>query len=51
MTALEDFYFGNIAPSEYKQSKETMKKLSEMTDLLDELKGLLTTDRQKDWSR
>lgn len=38
MTALEDFYFGNIIPSEYRQKKDTKKKLSEMTNLLDELK-------------
>lgn len=46
MTALEDFYFGNVNPSEYKQSKDTRKKLSELTELLDELKSLLTTDQQ-----
>ena len=48
MTALENFYFGNINPSEYKQSKDTGKKLSEMTDLLYELKSLLTTEQQKE---
>ena len=48
MTTLEDFYFGNINPSEYKQKKDTKKKLSETTDLLDELKSLLTTDQQKE---
>ena len=48
MTALEDFYFGNINPSEYKQSKDTKKKLSEMTGLLDELKSLLTDEQQKE---
>lgn len=48
MTTLESFYFGNINPSEYKQSKDTRKKLSEMTDLLDELKSLLTTEQQKE---
>lgn len=47
MTTLENFYFGNINPSEYRQSKETKKKLSEMTRLLDELKSLLTTEQQK----
>ena len=31
MTTLENFYFGNINLSEYKQSKNTKKKLSEMT--------------------
>ena len=48
MTTLENFYFGNINPSEYKQSKDTKKKLSEMTDLLDELKSLLSTEQQKE---
>ena len=48
MTALEDFYFGNITPSEYRQKKDTKKILSEMTRLIDELKGLLTTDQQKE---
>ena len=48
MTTLENFYFGNISPSEYKQSKDTRKKLSEMTGLLDELKALLTTEQQKE---
>ena len=48
MTALEDFYFGNITPSEYRQKKDTKKKLSEMTNLLDELKSLLTTEKQKE---
>ena len=48
MTTLEDFYFGNISPSEYKQRKDTKKKLSEMTCLLDELKDILTTDQQKE---
>ena len=48
MTALENFYFGNINPSEYKQSKDTKKKLSEITRLIDELKSLLTTEQQKE---
>ena len=48
MTTLEDFYFGNINPSEYKQSKGTKKKLSEMTKLLDELRTILTTEQQKE---
>ena len=46
MTILENFYFGNINPSEYKLSKDARKKLSEMTNLFDELKGLLTSDKQ-----
>ena len=48
MTILENFYFGNINPSEYKQSKDTKKKLSEMTNLLDELRTILTTEQQKE---
>ena len=48
MTTLENFYFGNINPSEYKQSKNTRKKLSEITNLLDEMKTLLTTEQQKE---
>ena len=48
MTTLENFYFGNINPSEYKQSKDTKKKLSEMTRLFDELRSLLTTEQQKE---
>ena len=48
MTALENFYFGNITPSEYKQDKDTKKKLAEMTKLLDELRSMLTTEEQKE---
>ena len=48
MATLENFYFGNINPSEYKQSRDTKKKLSEMTSLLDELRSTLTTEQQKD---
>lgn len=48
MTTLENFYFGNVNPSEYRQKKDTRTKLSEMTDMLDELKSLLTTEQQKE---
>ena len=48
MTTLENFYFGNVNPSEYRQKKDTKKKLSELTDLIDELKSLLTTEQQKE---
>ena len=48
MIALENFYFGNVNPSEYRQKKDTKKKLSEMTDLIDELKSLLTDEQQKE---
>ena len=52
MITLENYYFGNINPSEYKQSKDTKKKRSETTALIDELKSLLTTDnRKKSWNR
>ena len=47
MTTLENFYFGNINPSEYKQSRDTKKKLSEMTKL-DELRSIFTTEQQKE---
>ena len=48
MTTLENFYFGNINLSEYKQSKDTKKKLSEITRLFEELKSLLTTEQKKE---
>jgi len=48
LTTLENFYFGNINPSEYKQSRDTKKKLSEMTKFLDELRSMLTTEQQKE---
>ena len=48
MTALEDFYFGNINPSDFKQSDEVRKKLSAMTDLIEELSSLFENDRQKE---
>ena len=48
MTTLENFYFGNVNPSEYRQSKDTEKKLAEMTRLLDELRALLMTEQQKE---
>lgn len=48
MTTLDNFYFGNTCPSEYRQSKETKKKLSEMIGLLDELKALSTDKQQKE---
>lgn len=46
MTTLEDFYFGNVNPSEYNQGRDTKKKLSEMTKLLVELRSMLTTEQQ-----
>jgi len=47
MTTLENFYFGNINPSEYKQSRDSKMKLSEMTKLLVELRAMITTEQQK----
>ena len=47
MTTLENFYFGNINPSDYRQSKDTKKKMSEMATLLDELRSLVTIEQQK----
>ena len=48
MTTLENFYFGNINPSEYKQSKDSKKKLAEVTSLFDKLRSMLTTEQQKE---
>ena len=48
MTTLENFYFVNITPSDYKQSKNTKKKQLEMTKFLDELRSMLTTEQQKE---
>lgn len=48
MTTLENFYFGNINPSDYRQSSEVRKKLSAMTALMEELSSLLEKDQQKE---
>lgn len=48
MTTLENFYFGNINPSDYRQSAEVRKKLSAMTVLMEELSSLLDKDQQKE---
>ena len=48
MTTLENFYFGNINPSDYRQSTEVRKKLSAMTALVEELSSLLEKDQQKE---
>ena len=48
MTTLENFYFGNINPSDYLQSAEVRKKLSAMTALMEELSSLLEKDQQKE---
>ena len=48
MTTLEDFYFGNVNPSEYNQGRDTKKKLSEMAKLLDEFRSIITLEQQKE---
>jgi len=48
MKTLENFYFGNINPSDYLQSAEVRKKLSIMTKHLEELSSLLEKDHQKE---
>lgn len=48
MTTLENFYFGNVNPSEYQQSKDTKKKLSELTRLLDDLRAMITIEKQNE---
>lgn len=48
MTNLENFYFGNINPSDYRQSAEVRKKLSAMTALIEELSSLSEKDQQKE---
>ena len=48
MTTLEDFYFGNVNPSEYNQHEDTKKKLSEMAKLLDEFRSIITSEQQKE---
>ena len=48
MTTLENFYFGNINPSDYRQSRDTKKKLSKMTRLLEDLRSTLTNEQQKE---
>ena len=44
MTLLEDLYYGNIQPCEYKQSSEVRMKLSDMTDLAEILKETMPDD-------
>ena len=48
MTTLENFYFGNINPSDYRQSAEVRKKLSAMTALIEELSSMSEKDQQKE---
>ncbi len=45
MTTLKNFYYRNINPSEYHQSKDTKKKLSKTTGLLNEMNGFLTDEQ------
>lgn len=44
MTTLEDFYFGNVTPSEYRQRTEVRKNQSAMTVLMEELSCLMEKD-------
>lgn len=44
MKLLEDFYYGNIQPCEYKQSAEVRMKLSDMTDLAEILREAMPDD-------
>jgi len=44
MTLLEDLYYGNIQPCEYKQSAEVRRKLSAMTKAAEKLKGMMPDD-------
>ena len=48
MTTLENFYFGNINPSDYRQSAEVRRKLSAMTVLIEELSSLSEKEQQKE---
>ena len=48
MTTLVNFYFGNINPSDYRQSSEVRKKLSAMTALIEELSSMSEKDQQKE---
>ena len=47
MTTLENFYFGNITPSEYKQSKDTKEKLDKEKEALSQLKAADQTPEVK----
>ena len=47
MTVLQNFYFGNIQPCEYKQSPEIRRKLSDMTITSEKLKGNISDDHQR----
>ena len=44
MTLLENLYYGNIQPCEYKQSTEVRWKLSDMTDLAEILSEAMPND-------
>lgn len=45
MTVLENFYFGNIQPCEYKQSAEVRRKLADMTVAAEKLKDATPDDQ------
>ena len=44
MTLLEELYYGNIQPCEYKQSVEVRQKLSAMTTATEKLKTAMPDD-------
>lgn len=44
MTLLEDMYYGNIQPCDYKQSTEVRRRLSDMTDLAEILREAMPDD-------
>lgn len=48
MTLLEDLYYGNIQPCEYKQSADVRRKLSTMTVAEEHLKAKMTDDTLRD---
>lgn len=48
MTTLENLFFGNINPSEYENNADVKGLLHSMTKLTEELKGILSSEQQKD---
>ena len=48
MTTLENSFFGNINPCEYDNNTDVKKLLDSMTKLTEELKGILSSEQQKE---
>ena len=48
MTTLENFYFGNINPSDYEVKTDVKKQLNLITKLTGELNETLSTEEQKE---